>query len=95
MTIYFAKKNNKTALFLTNIHANFEESIQFLPRIEYQRQLTIQNDPVSNQHIQVINSNQPNDFIRIEKRDIQLANQDRQMLYHLLATVLNTLNQKA
>lgn len=95
MTTYFAQKYNKTALFLMNMHANFEVSIQHVDRIEYQRKLIIQNDPISNQHIQVVNTKKPNDFIRIEKRDIEIANQDRQALYHLLATVLNTLDYKA
>lgn len=91
MTKYIAKTNNRTAIFLTNVHATFEASIQALSSIEYTRKLAIKNDPISSLHILVEDTKNLNNFIRIEKIDIALANKDRQALYHLVATVLDTL----
>ncbi|NHC02428.1 hypothetical protein G9F31_01340 [Acinetobacter sp. 187] len=95
MTKYIAKTNNRTALFLSHFYATFEESVANINKIEHNRILTIKNDPISSQHILVIDSKNPNKNFRIEKRDIELANQNRQSLYHLLTNVFDDLKVHA
>lgn len=94
MTKFIAKKQNHTALFLTNIHANFEGNVKALNGINPKHQLFIKEDPISKLHIQVVDSKQPHRLVRVEKQDIKNANSDRQALYHLFATVLNELEIK-
>lgn len=95
MTKYIAKKQNHTALFLTNMHANFNDNIKALNRIQVKQNLAIRDDPISKQHIHVLDLNQPQRLIRIEKQDIKIADSDRQALYHLFATVLNELDSSS
>lgn len=94
MTKYIAKKQNYTALFLTNMHANFKDNIKALNLMQAKQNLVIQDDPISKQHIHVLDLKKPQYFVRVEKQDIQMANTDRQALYHLFATVLNELESK-
>ena len=91
MTKYVSKTHHHTALLLSNFYLTFEEGIASIAKFEYHRVLNIQRDPISTQHVLVVDPKQPNQFFRIEKRDIELANQDRQALYHLLSHTLDHL----
>lgn len=91
MSKFIAKTNNKTALFLSNFYSTFETSIANIAKVEHSRVLTIKNDPISTQHVLVSDLKHPNHVFRIETHDIEQANQNRQSLYHLLATTLDYL----
>ena len=91
MSKYISKTNNRTALFLSNFHPTFEPSIAGVSTIEHNRILKIKNDPISTQHVLVEDTKNIGKTFRIEKRDVELANQNRQSLYHLLAVVLDDL----
>lgn len=91
MSKYISKTNNRTAIFLSNFHPTFEASIAGVGNIEHNRILKIKNDPISTQHVLVQDLKNLAKTFRIEKRDIELANQSRQSLYHLLAIVLDEL----
>lgn len=93
MTKYISQSNNHTALFLSHLHGSFDASIQGLNAIEYHRTLAIKNDPLSSLHV-LVEDTKTHQYIRIEKHDIALANKDHQALYHLVATVLDTLKTK-
>ena len=91
MSKFLTKKVNSTALILSNFHSTFEASIQGLSHVEPQRNLIIKDDPISSHHVLVQDKILANHFIRIEKKDIEYANQNRQELYHLLSTVLDNI----
>ncbi|WP_445115416.1 hypothetical protein [Acinetobacter sp. WZC-1] len=92
MTKFVTRHTSKTALILSSFHSTFENSISGLHAIKPAIQLNLRNDPVSTQHILVErlrNGTVVSDNFRLEKKDIEDANNDRQALYHLMATVLN------
>lgn len=95
MSKYISKTNNQTALFLSNFYGTFEESVAAVGKIEHHRILVIQNDPISSQHIIVQDTRNLHKNFRIEKHDIELANQNRQALFHLLSVVLDDLDVKS
>lgn len=89
MSKFFAKTTNRTALILSNFHSTLEASLQGLNSIEPLRILVIKDDPISTQHILVHDHILVANSIRIEKKDVEAANKNRQELYHLLATILD------
>lgn len=89
MPKFFTKTTNRTALILSNFHGTLEASLQGLGSIEPQRILVIKEDPISTQHILVHDKVLVGNSIRLEKKDVEAANKNRQDLYHLLSTVLD------
>lgn len=92
MSKFIVKTTNQTALILSNHYSNLESSLEALPLYEFGRHLVIRNDPLSSQHLLVQQKNLQGPFLRLEKKDVALANQNRLELYFLLATIFEKIN---
>lgn len=89
MTISISKQPHRNALILSNIHSTFEDSIAGLRLIDVHSRKILKEDPLSKHFVLVQDEFDYRKQYRIDKSDIAIANKDRHMLYHLLATVLN------
>lgn len=91
MTMYLTKSTNQTALELSNFHSTFEQCLIAVSNIKHQRDLRIQDDPMSSQHVLIesYQSGALKDRLKIEKSIVIQANRDRLALYHLVAVVLD------
>lgn len=94
MSIVFNQKYNHKAIILSNVYATVEESIAGLQLIDFKNRYSIYVDPISQHHTIIENETRSGLAFRLDNNDIAIANQNRHMLYHLLATVLNHFDEQ-
>ena len=91
MNNYLTKTTNPTALVISKFHPTFEQCLEAVSNAQFKKDLRLKNHPLSAQYVLVESYVQGalRDKLSIEKRAVEIANQDPLALYHLFAGVLN------